>query len=131
MIVPKSFYKSVFKKHVISQWNSLYQISHNESLPKNFFLPFMGPSGEVSALGPEGSRLETDSTEDPPCMGPLHAKSYVETKRPPADVGRKFGEWMPAQVPSSSSDRGSKLRGLSQNSPRVASKRDVNITKLN
>ncbi|GBO42194.1 hypothetical protein AVEN_58601-1, partial [Araneus ventricosus] len=32
---------------------------------------------------------------------------------------------------SSSSDRGSKLRGPPQNSPRVASKRDVNITKLN
>ncbi|GBM76070.1 hypothetical protein AVEN_167490-1 [Araneus ventricosus] len=36
---------------------------------------------------------------------------------------------VPAQVSSSSSDRGSKLRGPSQNSPRVASKRDVNITK--
>ncbi|GBM33001.1 hypothetical protein AVEN_263495-1 [Araneus ventricosus] len=35
------------------------------------------------------------------------------------------------QMSSSSSDRGSKLRGPSQNSPRVASKRDVNITKLN
>ncbi|GBN13983.1 hypothetical protein AVEN_252671-1 [Araneus ventricosus] len=38
---------------------------------------------------------------------------------------------MPAQVSSSSSDRGSKLRGPSQKSPRVASKWDVNITKLN
>ncbi|GBM73394.1 hypothetical protein AVEN_25053-1 [Araneus ventricosus] len=55
-----------------------------------------------------------DSTEDPPCMGP---------------VG-KFGEGVPAQVSSSSSDRDSKLRGPSQNSPRVASKRDVNITNL-
>ncbi|GBN78841.1 hypothetical protein AVEN_200166-1 [Araneus ventricosus] len=35
---------------------------------------------------------------------------------------------VPAQVSSSSSDRGSKLRGPSQNSPRVASERDVNIT---
>ncbi|GBM74031.1 hypothetical protein AVEN_57829-1 [Araneus ventricosus] len=31
---------------------------------------------------------------------------------------------------SSSSDRGSKLRGPSQNCPRVASKRDVNIIAL-
>ncbi|GBM00295.1 hypothetical protein AVEN_32641-1 [Araneus ventricosus] len=37
---------------------------------------------------------------------------------------------MPAQVLSSSSDRCSKLRGPSQNSPGVASKRDVDITKL-
>ncbi|GBN41661.1 hypothetical protein AVEN_118155-1 [Araneus ventricosus] len=34
---------------------------------------------------------------------------------------RKFGEGAPAQVSSSSSDRGSKLRGPSQNIPRVAS----------
>ncbi|GBN65780.1 hypothetical protein AVEN_17838-1 [Araneus ventricosus] len=63
--------------------------------------------------------------------GPLHAKSYVAAKRSPAAVARKFGEGVPAQVSSSSSDRGSNLRGPSQNSPRVASKRDVNITKLN
>ncbi|GBN72378.1 hypothetical protein AVEN_76571-1 [Araneus ventricosus] len=50
-------------------------------------------------------------------------------KRPPAGVAWKFGEGVPAQVSSSSSDRDSKLRGPSQNSPRVASKRDVNITK--
>ncbi|GBN57586.1 hypothetical protein AVEN_157580-1 [Araneus ventricosus] len=36
-----------------------------------------------------------------------------------------------AQVSSSSSDRGSKLRGPFQNSPRVASKWDVNIAKPN
>ncbi|GBM47447.1 hypothetical protein AVEN_7701-1 [Araneus ventricosus] len=36
---------------------------------------------------------------------------------------------VPVQV--SSSDRGSKLRGPSQNGPSVASKRVVNITKLN
>ncbi|GBN00773.1 hypothetical protein AVEN_168991-1 [Araneus ventricosus] len=36
---------------------------------------------------------------------------------------------MPAQVSSTSSDHGSKLGGPSQNSPRVASKRDFNITK--
>ncbi|GBM97121.1 hypothetical protein AVEN_30394-1 [Araneus ventricosus] len=56
--------------------------------------------------------------------GLLHAKSYVVVKRPPVGVAWKFGEWVPAQVSSSSSDRDSKLRGPSQNSPRVASKRD-------
>ncbi|GBM42050.1 hypothetical protein AVEN_30404-1 [Araneus ventricosus] len=49
----------------------------------------------------------------------------------PAAVVQKFGEGMPAQVPSSSSDRGSELRGPSQNTPRAASEQDVNITKLN
>ncbi|GBN94180.1 hypothetical protein AVEN_228807-1 [Araneus ventricosus] len=52
-------------------------------------------------------------------------------KRHPFGVARKFGEGVPAQVWSSSSDRGSKLRAPSQNSPRVPSERDVNITKLN
>ncbi|GBN23560.1 hypothetical protein AVEN_233681-1 [Araneus ventricosus] len=42
-----------------------------------------------------------------------------------------FGEGVPAQASSSSSDGGSKLRGPSQNSPRVSLERDVNITKLN
>ncbi|GBN14227.1 hypothetical protein AVEN_99531-1 [Araneus ventricosus] len=35
-----------------------------------------------------------------------------------------------AQVLSSSSDRSSKLRGLSQNSPSIASKCDISISKL-
>ncbi|GBN21589.1 hypothetical protein AVEN_112388-1 [Araneus ventricosus] len=61
----------------------------------------------------------------------LHVKSYVVAKRPPVGVEWELGEGVPAQVLSSSSDRGSKLRGPSQISPRVASKRDVNITKLN
>ncbi|GBM16027.1 hypothetical protein AVEN_98961-1, partial [Araneus ventricosus] len=34
---------------------------------------------------------------------------------------------VPGHVSSSSSDQGSKLQGPSQNSPHVASKRDVNI----
>ncbi|GBO26261.1 hypothetical protein AVEN_11754-1 [Araneus ventricosus] len=72
-----------------------------------------------------------DFTEDPPYMGLLHAKSYVVAKRPPLGVARKLAEGVPTQVSSSSSDRGSKLRGPSQNSPPVASERDVNIAKLN
>ncbi|GBO11827.1 hypothetical protein AVEN_224339-1 [Araneus ventricosus] len=82
------------------------------------------PSGKVRLWGPIPLKI---------CRvwGLLHAKSYVLAKRPPVVVVLKFGEGVPAQVSSSSSDRGSKLRGPSQNSPRVASKRDVNITKLN
>ncbi|GBM30764.1 hypothetical protein AVEN_30585-1 [Araneus ventricosus] len=60
--------------------------------------------------------------------GPFHAKSYVVAKRPPIGVARKFGEGVPVQVSSSSSDHGSKLRGSSLNSPRIASKRDINLT---
>ncbi|GBM45378.1 hypothetical protein AVEN_270689-1 [Araneus ventricosus] len=59
--------------------------------------------------------------------GLLHVKSYVVVKRSSSDVVRKFGEDFPAQVPSSSPDHGSKLRGQSQNSPRVSSKRDTNV----
>ncbi|GBM36485.1 hypothetical protein AVEN_249677-1 [Araneus ventricosus] len=37
MSVPKSFYESVFKENVISQWNSCYQISHYAKFTKEFF----------------------------------------------------------------------------------------------
>ncbi|GBM30663.1 hypothetical protein AVEN_203326-1 [Araneus ventricosus] len=60
--------------------------------------------------------------------GLLHVKSYVAAKRPPVGVAWKFEEGVPVQMSSSSSDCGSKLRGPSQNSPRVASKRNINIT---
>ncbi|GBO04576.1 hypothetical protein AVEN_269662-1 [Araneus ventricosus] len=63
--------------------------------------------------------------------GLLHVKSYVVRKRPLLGVAWKFGEGVPAQVSSSSSNLGSKLRGPSQNRTVVASKRDVNITKPN
>ncbi|GBM82710.1 hypothetical protein AVEN_107739-1 [Araneus ventricosus] len=49
---------------------------------------------------------------------------------PPVQCGR-MERGVPAQVSPSSSDHSSKLRGPSQISPRVASNRDVNITKLN
>ncbi|GBM18612.1 hypothetical protein AVEN_110279-1 [Araneus ventricosus] len=62
--------------------------------------------------------------------GLLHAESYVIANRPNVGLAWNLGERVPSQVSSSSSDRRSKLRGPSQNSPRVASKRDVNITKL-
>ncbi|GBL79053.1 hypothetical protein AVEN_48999-1 [Araneus ventricosus] len=57
------------------------------------------------------------------------ASALMHLFSPPVGVAWKLGEEVPAQVSSSLSDRGSKLRGPSQNSPRVASKRDVNITK--
>ncbi|GBL94707.1 hypothetical protein AVEN_84012-1 [Araneus ventricosus] len=61
----------------------------------------------------------------------LHAKLYVAAKRSLVGEAWKVGEGVTAQVSSSSSDHGSKFRGPSQNSPRVDSKWDGNITKLN
>ncbi|GBN81915.1 hypothetical protein AVEN_157348-1 [Araneus ventricosus] len=51
-----------------------------------------------------------------PVFGPLHIKAYVVVKRPPAGVVWELGEGVLAQVSSTLSDRGSKLRGPSQNS---------------
>ncbi|GBM75030.1 hypothetical protein AVEN_213327-1 [Araneus ventricosus] len=62
-------------------------------------------------------------------VGLLHVKSHIREQM----SSRRCGEevWRErCQVQSSSSDHGSKLRGLSQNNPHVASKRDINITKL-
>ncbi|GBO34447.1 hypothetical protein AVEN_54245-1, partial [Araneus ventricosus] len=54
-----------------------------------------------------------------------------EAKINHAGVVWKFGKrGVPSQVSSSTSDHGSKLRSSSQNSLRVSSKQDVNITKL-
>ncbi|GBO21892.1 hypothetical protein AVEN_78060-1 [Araneus ventricosus] len=62
--------------------------------------------------------------------GLLHIKLHVVVKRPAAGVVRKFGEGGASSDSSSSSGHVSNLRGPSPNSPRVASKRDVNITRL-
>ncbi|GBO31595.1 hypothetical protein AVEN_64599-1, partial [Araneus ventricosus] len=57
-------------------------------------------------------------------LGLLHIKSYVGDHN--SSLGAEaWRRGMPAQVSSSSSDRGSKLRGPSQNGSRVASKWDV------
>ncbi|GBN54850.1 hypothetical protein AVEN_176976-1 [Araneus ventricosus] len=77
------------------------------------------PSGKILAPG-----SKPNSTEDLPCLGLLHVKSYIVVKRPPIDVVRKFGKGVPVRVSSSLPEPGSKL-GASQN-PYVASKRDVN-----
>ncbi|GBN90932.1 hypothetical protein AVEN_191438-1 [Araneus ventricosus] len=60
----------------------------------------------------------------------VHIKSEVFAKHPPNGGVRKFEEGFPARVMSQSSDRGSRRRGSSQNIPRVASKWDVNVNKL-
>ncbi|GBM07250.1 hypothetical protein AVEN_25502-1 [Araneus ventricosus] len=67
------------------------------------------PIGKVSALGRRVPGSKPNSTEDLSCI--------VRT--------------LPDQVSSSSFDRCSKFQSPSQNSPRVASKRDVNTTKTN
>ncbi|GBM92588.1 hypothetical protein AVEN_176144-1 [Araneus ventricosus] len=86
-------------------------------------------SGQMSSRWCDAEVWRGVASSDPPCMGPVVRKSYLEAKRPPASVERKFGEGVPAQVSSSSSDRDSELRGQSQNSPPDASKRDLNITQ--
>ncbi|GBN95834.1 hypothetical protein AVEN_268557-1 [Araneus ventricosus] len=86
------------------------------------------PSGKASAFGPEGPRPETRfhrrSAVHEACCTPNHTQPNVLPLV-------WHGEGVPAQVSSSSSDRGSKLLGPSQNSTRVASKWDVNKTKPN
>ncbi|GBL71780.1 hypothetical protein AVEN_82734-1 [Araneus ventricosus] len=50
-----------------------------------------GCGGLVIGSRPRDRRVagtKPDSTADPPCMGPLHAKAYVASKRPPVGVKR-------------------------------------------
>ncbi|GBM76368.1 hypothetical protein AVEN_165972-1 [Araneus ventricosus] len=92
------------------------------------------PSGKVPALGLESPNSKPDSIEDPSCIVYwicFTLSHTYEVKRPPPSAVRKLDKGVPAQVSSSSSDRCSKLQSPSQNSPRVASKRDVNLSKLN
>ncbi|GBN23758.1 hypothetical protein AVEN_25709-1 [Araneus ventricosus] len=72
-----------------------------------------------------------DSTEDPSFISLLHVKSYGGDQTSSRWCGAEVWRGVPAQVLSSSPDHGSKSLGPSQNSPRVASKWDVNIAKLN
>ncbi|GBL87192.1 hypothetical protein AVEN_270480-1 [Araneus ventricosus] len=58
-------------------------------------------------------------------------KSYVVAKHPPAGVMHStYSATNRMEVSSKLFDCGSKLRDPSQSSPRVASEREVNITKL-
>ncbi|GBN92225.1 hypothetical protein AVEN_247087-1 [Araneus ventricosus] len=73
-----------------------------------------------------------DSTGDTLCIWTRYTLNQTSwAKSPNVGVVRKLGVAVPAQVSSLPYDRNLKLRSLSQNSPRVASKRDFNITKLN
>ncbi|GBN97975.1 hypothetical protein AVEN_253961-1 [Araneus ventricosus] len=68
-----------------------------------------GLSGRARLRGRSVPGSKPDSTEDPPCIGPVEREIIRrEGRRPPSGVVRKFGEGMPAQVSSSSSDRDSK-----------------------
>ncbi|GBM20777.1 hypothetical protein AVEN_68915-1 [Araneus ventricosus] len=71
-------------------------------------------------------KLETN--EDPPCLWVWCTLNQTWVKRPPTGVVRKFGKRVPAQV--SSSGLGPKVRSQSQNRLCVASKSNVNVTKL-
>ncbi|GBN87362.1 hypothetical protein AVEN_50926-1 [Araneus ventricosus] len=99
--------------------------------PKKIFLGYKGGRGGLVVRSrPRDRRVagsKPDSTEDASCMGPVAPQSYAVAKRPPVGVAWKLGEGVPAQAAPSSSDRGLKLRGPSLNSPRVASKWDVNV----
>ncbi|GBO14535.1 hypothetical protein AVEN_239491-1 [Araneus ventricosus] len=108
--------------------------SYNGALLE-YRMPICGRGGLLVRSRLCGRRVpgsKPDSTEDPLCIGPA-AHEIIRrgtNVRPPVGAARKFEEGLRAPVSPSSSDRGSKLRGQSQSGPRVASKRDVNVTKL-
>ncbi|GBM01759.1 hypothetical protein AVEN_271995-1 [Araneus ventricosus] len=77
------------------------------------------------------SGSKPDSSENPPCMWLLQVALYVEGQT--SSRWRDAEAWrrgMPAQVLNSTSKRGSKLRGPSQDKLRTSSKGDVNVTKM-
>ncbi|GBL94649.1 hypothetical protein AVEN_83968-1 [Araneus ventricosus] len=93
---------------------------------------YPGHGGLMVRSRPRDRRVagsKPDSTKYPPCMGPV--ASQIIRSGQMSSRWRGAGAWRrgasPAQVPYLSSDCGSKLRGSSLNSPRVASKQDVNI----
>ncbi|GBM09914.1 hypothetical protein AVEN_2875-1 [Araneus ventricosus] len=93
-----------------------------------------GRSGLVARSPPRDRRVpgpKPESTEDPPCKWARYTLNPSGPTVLPLVWCRSLERLAPAQGPSPPSDRGSKLRGASQNIPRIASKRDVNITKLN
>ncbi|GBO13886.1 hypothetical protein AVEN_207571-1 [Araneus ventricosus] len=88
--------------------------------------------GKVLTSGQRIPGLKPDSTENTPFMWACCALNHTQWPNVlPLVWCGSLERRMPAHVPFSSSDRSSKLRGPSQNLPRVASKRDVYITKLN
>ncbi|GBM54162.1 hypothetical protein AVEN_208762-1 [Araneus ventricosus] len=98
--------------------------SRNEFFDASFPTHCWSSGGHVVRSRLWGRRVpgsKPDSTEDQPCIGP-GAHQIIRRR---SDVLTEEGA--PAQV---SSERGSKLRGPSENSHRVSSKQDVNMTKL-
>ncbi|GBM65869.1 hypothetical protein AVEN_238807-1 [Araneus ventricosus] len=80
------------------------------------------PNGKASGSAWKVPGSKPDSTKDPPCMGLVACEIMRRgSKLLSVGVALKLGEGVPAQPSSSSSDHGSKLRGSSQNIPRVAS----------
>ncbi|GBM69915.1 hypothetical protein AVEN_96430-1, partial [Araneus ventricosus] len=100
---------------------------HNTKVDLEFL---QGRGGQVVMSLPQDRRIpgsKADSTEDSPCKRiwcKLDLTSCV--KHPPAGVVRKLGEGSASSDVVLSYNRDSNLQGFSQNSPRVASKRDVN-----
>ncbi|GBN77286.1 hypothetical protein AVEN_28532-1, partial [Araneus ventricosus] len=89
------------------------------------------PSVKVSVLEPKGSRFETRFHRRSAEYGARCTPNRTQWPNalPPVWCGN-LERGAPAQAPPPPPDRGSKLRDPSQNSPRVAPKRDVNKTKL-
>ncbi|GBM07171.1 hypothetical protein AVEN_15418-1 [Araneus ventricosus] len=102
-------------------------------VPVSLFFPAYCGHGSLEVTSQLRGRKvpcsKPDSTEDLPCM----CVRQIMRREPndPRWCGAEVWRGAPGLVSSSSSDRWSKLRGPSQNSSRVASKRDVNIIKPN
>ncbi|GBN60265.1 hypothetical protein AVEN_221012-1 [Araneus ventricosus] len=72
-----------------------------------------------------------DSSEDSSCIGPVAGSIRRRGSNVlPLVWCESLERRVPAQVSSSSSDSGSNLRGPSQNSSRLGSKRDVNPPRM-
>ncbi|GBN90722.1 hypothetical protein AVEN_36228-1 [Araneus ventricosus] len=93
-----------------------------------------GCGGLVVRFRPRGRRVsgsKPDSNEEPPCKRIRCTLNPSDPYALPSVWRGSLESGLPAQASSSPSDRGSKLRGLSLNSPRVLAKREVKITKPN
>ncbi|GBN06055.1 hypothetical protein AVEN_141317-1 [Araneus ventricosus] len=89
------------------------------------------PGNKITTSDCRNPGSKPDSTEEPPCKRAWCTLNPWGPNVLPFVWCGSLERGVPAQVPSSSSDRGQKLRGLSQNRLRVAAKQDVNLTKLN
>ncbi|GBM98200.1 hypothetical protein AVEN_268130-1 [Araneus ventricosus] len=90
------------------------------------------PSGKILVSRRRVPVSKPDSSKEPPCVR-AWCKLILTSPNVLQSVWcGSLKREAPAQASSSSSDHGSKLRDPSpKNSPHVAPKRDVNISKLN